>query len=298
MENGRARSVIQSARALNEMNSSNSSPNHPASLPRTEKTFYASMWGLSSIYIVLVGLMLVAAITKTSWSDLVNAFNQPALRHSFWLTMLTSSIATIVALLCSVPLAYLTSRQSGRRSKLLGLLLDVPNVLPPLVLGLMLLILFSGWPFSTTLLSGWQDSIIYQPAAVIIAQFVVATSFALPALKNTFDQIDPRREAVAQTLGCTRGQAFWRSTLSEAWPAIISTGSLAWARCLGCFGPVLVFAGATRNKTEVLATSVYLELIVGDLKSSLAIAMLMILLAVIVLSITRWLASDEELADA
>ncbi len=275
------------------------SPNERSKPKHAERPFFITMWGLSSIYIMLISLMLIAAIAKTSWTDLVNAFNQPALRYAFWLTLVTSSMATATALLCSVPLAYLTSRLSGRFAKLLGLLLDLPNVLPPLVLGLMLLILFSGWPFREGFLSAWQESIIYQPLAVVIAQFVVATSFALPALKNTFDQIDPRYEAVAQTLGCTRGQAFWQSTLSEAWPAIITTGSLAWARCLGCFGPVLVFAGATRNKTEVLATSIYLELIVGDLKSSLAIAMLMILLAVMVLSITRWLANDEEgLVDA
>jgi molybdate transport system permease protein len=62
---------------------------------------------------------------------------------------------------------------------------------------------------------------------------------------------------------------------------------LAWARSLGEFGPLLVFAGATRNKTEVLSTTVYLELSIGNLEAAVAVSLIMVAAAVAVLIVAR-----------
>jgi molybdate transport system permease protein len=75
--------------------------------------------------------------------------------------------------------------------------------------------------------------------------------------------------------------------ISSRLAGMLTAGTLAWARSLGEFGPLLVFAGATRNKTEVLSTSVYLELSVGDLGAAVAVSLIMVLGAVIVLMIAR-----------
>ena len=75
--------------------------------------------------------------------------------------------------------------------------------------------------------------------------------------------------------------------LPEAWPGVLTAGTLAWARSLGEFGPILVFAGATRMKTEVLSTTVFLELSVGNLEAALGVSLLMIGVAVAVLVLTR-----------
>ena len=106
-------------------------------------------------------------------------------------------------------------------------------------------------------------------------------------MRVTFEQISPRTEDVAATLGCSRAGAFWRVTLPEAWRGVLTAGTLTWARALGEFGPILVFAGATRMKTEVLSTTVFLELSVGNLEASLAVSVLMIAVAVAVLVVVR-----------
>ena len=100
-------------------------------------------------------------------------------------------------------------------------------------------------------------------------------------------QIDPRRERVALTLGCSRAQAFFRVVLPEAWRGVLTAGTLAWARALGEFGPILVFSGATRMRTEVLSTTVFLELSLGDLEAALAVSILMVIAAIVVLGVTR-----------
>jgi molybdate transport system permease protein len=68
---------------------------------------------------------------------------------------------------------------------------------------------------------------------------------------------------------------------------VLTAFALAWARALGEFGPILVFAGATRMRTEVLSTSVFLELSVGNLEAALAVSLLMIAVAAAVLAVLR-----------
>ena len=68
---------------------------------------------------------------------------------------------------------------------------------------------------------------------------------------------------------------------------MLTAGTLAWARALGEFGPLLIFAGATRNKTEVLSTTVFLELSIGDLEAAVAVSLIMVIAAVLVLVVAR-----------
>ena len=103
----------------------------------------------------------------------------------------------------------------------------------------------------------------------------------------TFDQLDPRCEAVACTLGCSRAQAFWHVVLPEAGRGALSAGILAWARALGEFGPILVFSGATRMKTEVLPSTVFLELSIGDLDAAVAVSLILVTAAVLCLVVAR-----------
>ena len=190
-----------------------------------------------------------------------------------------------------MPLGYLLARTNFPGKAIVDTILDVPIVLPPLVIGLSLLILFH-LPIGGGNLEEWLQQhlkmrVTYQKPAVVLAQFAVACAFAVQTMRVTFDQIDPRAEQVALTLGCTRAQAFWRVTLPAARRGVLTAATLAWARSLGEFGPILIFCGATRMRTEVLSTSVFLELSIGNLEAALAVSLLMIGVAVEVLVITR-----------
>ncbi len=160
----------------------------------------------------------------------------------------------------------------------------MPIVLPPLVIGLSLLILFQT-PFGKLVQS--VITVTYAVPAVILAQFAVSAAFAVRTMRVTFEQLPPRTEQVARTLGCSRHQAFWLVVLPEARPGVLTAATLAWARALGEFGPILVFAGATRMRTEVLPTTVFLELSVGKIEAAIAVSLLMIVVAAVVLVLTR-----------
>jgi molybdate transport system permease protein len=260
---------------------------NPSSGRRSDRVFYWCLGLLGGTYVLLIVAMLVADLAYTSPQHFLAALATREIRHAVILSLITCSLSAILSLWVGVPLGYLLSRTNFRGRAVVDTLLDIPIVLPPLVLGLSLLILFQTPP------GRWfQENVMkvtYYVPSVILAQFSVAAAFAVRTMRVTFDQINPRTEQVALTLGCTRAQAFWRITLPEAWRGVLTAGTLSWARSLGEFGPILIFSGATRMRTEVLPTTVFLELSIGHLEAALAVSILMILVAVAVLVLTRTL---------
>ncbi len=284
--------------------------------------------------------MLGANVLTVSWADVGRVLQDPAIQHSIKLTFVTCTATAILSVLVAVPVAYLLSRYEFRGRALLDTLIDIPILLPPLIVGLSLLILFNqvslaevcwvlavGFLFaagvgflraarrsafipSALALGGvllalggfvlWGEAeslediagqaglpMTFHPLGVVLAQFPVAAAFAIRTMRTTFDQISPRYEEIAMTLGCHRGQAFTRVVLPMAGKGMVAAGTMAWARALGEFGPILIFAGATRGRTEVLATSVFLEINLGNLSGAAALSLLMIVIAVSTLLLVR-----------
>lgn len=258
---------------------------------RSDLPFFLVMSGLSSCFILLIVLLLAADMMFTSPGEFVTAIMKPEIQAAFRLTLLSCTIAAVLSIWVATPLGYLLSRYRFPGRWLVDTIVDIPIVLPPLVLGLSLLILFhlsiGGWELEAWLRDTVGFPVTYRWPAVVLAQFSVACAFAVRTMRVTFDQIDPRAEDVARTLGCTRGQAFMQIALPQAWRGMIAATTIAWARALGEFGPILVFAGATRMRTEVLSTTVFLELSIGQLNAAVAVSLLMVAMAVIVLVFLR-----------
>ena len=258
---------------------------------RSDVWFFLGMGGISSCFILLIVLLLAADILFTTPRNFYEALSKPEIRAALQLTVFSCTAAAILSVWVGTPLGYLLSRYSFRGRWIVDTLVDIPIVLPPLVLGLSLLILFHQPIFGFQLESIFRDSIglpiAYSWRAVVLAQFAVACAFSVRTMRVAFDQMDPRAEDVARTLGCTRGQAFWQIALPQARRGIVTAFTIAWARALGEFGPILVFAGTTRMRTEVLSTSVFLELSTGSLDAAVAVSLLMVILAVAVLLVLR-----------
>ncbi len=262
----------------------------PSDLP-----FTLGLGLLGGVYVVLIAAMLLADASFTTPDQLARALASPEIQYAIRLSLISCSLTAIFSLWVAVPLGFLISRYRFWGRGLLDTLLDIPIVLPPLVVGLSLLILFQTAPGKMI-----ERHVVFTYAipGVILAQFAVACAFAVRTMRVTFDQIPPRCEQVALTLGCSRGQAFWLVTLPQARRGLLTAATLAWARALGEFGPILVFSGATRLKTEVLSTSVFLELSIGNLEAAVAVSLLMIVSAVIVLLLVRGFGSEAAFGKA
>jgi len=296
---------------------------------RWDRPFLLLLAAVGGSYVVLIVAMLAADLAYTTPAHLLEALDSEPIRYAIFLSLISCSITAILSVWVAVPLGYVMARWDDGpiRARLDALarpvertvgrwlaslvrllnpklwidaLLDIPVVLPPLVLGLSLLILFN-LPLDArpdlprherATLENWLRAtfglrVTYGVPSVILAQFAVACAFAVRTMRVTFDQITPRQEQVALTLGCSRAQAFWLVVLPEALRGVVTAATLAWARALGEFGPILVFSGATRMRTEVLSTTVFLELSVGRLEAAVAVSLLMVAAAAIVLAIVR-----------
>lgn len=275
---------------------------HPPEQPAHQRRhwpFFAVMGAIGGSYVVLVAVLLLADAAFIAPQHVVRVLSKPEIRAALRLTLLTCTISSILSLWVATALGYLLSRFRFRGRGVIDTLVDLPVVLPPLVLGLSLLIVFhSSWggvSLETWLRTHWGWQITYAVPAVILAQFTVACAAAVRIMRVTFDQIDPRAEQVARTLGCSRGQAFLQVALPQAGRGMVAAFTMAWARSLGEFGPIMVFAGATRLKTEVLSTSVFLEFNAGELESAVAVSLLMVALAGAVLIVLRAVGSEARL---
>jgi molybdate transport system permease protein len=252
--------------------------------------FYTALGLLGGTYVVLILAMIAADLLYTTPDRLLDALRSPEIRYAIKLSLVSCLATAVLSLWVAVPLGYLLSRTRFWGRPAVETILDIPIVLPPLVIGMSLLILFQTAPgkwvegvFTRT----FGTQITFGIPAVILAQFAVSAAFAVRTMRVTFDQLSPRAEQVALTLGCSRGQAFWMVAVPEARRGIVSAGTLAWARALGEFGPILIFAGATRMRTEVLSTTVFLEWSVGRLEAGIAASLLMIAVSVVVLVLMR-----------
>lgn len=253
--------------------------------PRSDVPFLATMIALGLAYVVLIVGLLVADATFATWDDIVDTLSREETRYAICLSLLSCTITTVLALWVAIPIGYVMSRFDFPGKSIVNAILDVPIVLPPLVIGISLLILFQTAPGQ--FFEEHVGRVTHMIPAVIVAQFAVACAFAVRTMIATFERIDHRREQVALTLGCSRSQAFFSVVLPEARPGVVTAATLAWARALGEFGPIVVFAGTFRMRTEVMPTTIFLELSVGNLEGATAISLLMVTIAAVVLIVTR-----------
>jgi molybdate transport system permease protein len=266
-------------------------PRNLVSRRRSDVPFFVVMGGLSSFFILLIVMLVAADVWYTTLGEFKEALLKPEIQAAFKLTILSCTVAAIMSLWVATPLGYLLARYKFPGRLIVDTIVDIPIVLPPLVLGLSLLILFhlsiGDWQLEAWFRDRMNFPVSFRWPAVVLAQFSVACAFAVRTMRVTFDQIDPRAEDVARTLGCTRAQAFMQIALPQAWRGMITAFTIAWARALGEFGPILVFAGTMRMQTEVLSTTVFLELSIGQLGAAVAVSLLMVVMAVVVLVILK-----------
>ncbi len=256
-----------------------------------DRGLYIPMAILAGAYALLIILIILANVAYTSPAHLLAALSSPDIQASMRLTLWSCLLAATFSLLVGVPMGYLLARTRFRGKALLEAVMDIPVVLPPLIVGLSLLIIFNHFRIGGVSLERWLNSlgiqVTFATAGVVLAQFSVAAAFAVRTMRGTFEQMPVRVEEVALTLGCSRWGAFRTVTLPLAKRGMLAAFTIAWARSLGEFGPLLIFAGTTRGRTEVLSSSVFLELSIGRLESAVAISLMMILIAIAVLLVVR-----------
>lgn len=243
-----------------------------------------------ALYLAIICVLVGSAFIMITRDALVKAFTDTAILHAIWLSFFSSAVSTMLAVLVAIPSGYVLSRKRFPLMSVFDTILDLPIVLPPLVMGLCVLIFFS------TSVGGFINKylieFVYTWRGIILVQFIVGCAFAIRVIKAGFDALDPRYEDVAMTLGADRWQTFFRVTLPNIKPSLVAGAVISWARIFGLFGPILLVCGTMRNRVEIMPTTIFLEVSIGRIEVALVVAALMILMSVTTLVIFKRLGGE------
>ncbi|GBF35191.1 molybdenum transport system permease protein ModB [Desulfocucumis palustris] len=253
--------------------------------------FQAAFW-LVLILMTAFMLTLVGGLfLYGEWSAFLKVLQQPEFHYAMTFTLWTTLLSTMLAGMVAVPCGFILSRHNFPGKILVDTLIDIPIVLPPLVSGVALLILFG--PVLGDALTRLGLDIVFSIRGVIVAQWFIATPFAVRTFKQAFDSIDPRLEKIARTLGYTPSEVFFKVTVPMAKKGLLGGLTMAWARTLGEFGATAMLAGIIRMKTETLAVAVFLNMSIGDMNFAMATSIIMLFLAMFLLAVFKTISRLE-----
>ncbi len=259
--------------------------------PVSNRLFWLWCVGSLAAYLGLLLLVVLACAIYAGVGNIVAAILSEELRFSTKLSVATATISTLLSLLIGVPSAYALAQYRGRWKTVVDTLLDLPLVLPPVAVGVALLVFLSQFPTQQAsvenLLRALGTPVIFEMPAIVVAQFAVISGYALRVLKAAFESQNPRLREVARTLGLSRWQTFVWIELPQSSASLLAATVLLWARAMGEFGATVVLAGATAGKTDVLPIAIYLALNRGEVDTALAAAAVLVLVAVLALFLFR-----------
>jgi len=242
---------------------------------------------LTGFYVILLGYTYWQYHPTALWELIATR----EIRHAIGLSVVCATIATGIALFIAIPASYVLSRKNFPGKIFLDTLLDIPVFVSPVAIGALLLVFFTS-PLSKHFQENFFP-IVFAVPGIVIAQFTVIAGLAARMMKSTFDQIPPRYEEVARTLGCSPVQAFRNVTLPLAKNGFLAAAVISWARAIGEFGATITLVGAAAMKTETIPTAVYLSFASADIDRALTMVAILILTALSGLFIIRFISGKE-----
>jgi sulfate transport system permease protein len=181
-----------------------------------------------------------------------NAATSPPAVHAFWLSLEIAAIAVPLNTAFGIGMALLLERGRFRGKALLGMLIDLPFAISPVVVGLALVLVYgkAGWFGNDLLASGIQ--VIFSVPGMVIATAVVSLPFVVRETMPVLRELGVDAERAAETLGATKWQTFLRITLPGIRWGVVYGVVLTTARALGEFGAVSIVSGRIENQTQTL----------------------------------------------
>jgi molybdate transport system permease protein len=203
------------------------------------------------------------------------------------ITLFTLGVALLSTLLILPPgvaLGWLLARRAWPGKALVETLVALPLVIPPVATGLILLKLFGRrGPLGRFFEEVLGVEIVFTWKAVVIATAVMAFPMLVRAARVAFEEVNPRLEETARTLGASAWDAFWSVTLPLARRGLLAGCVLAFARALGEFGATVMLAGMIPGETITLALGIYHEVQLGRDEAAFGLLLVSVALAFVAL---------------
>jgi molybdate transport system permease protein len=186
------------------------------------------------------------------------------------ISLATSLVATAVTLVAGLAAAAWRQNRAGAGAALIDGIFILPLVLPPTVVGFLLLLLFGrNGPLGKLLLQ-FGASVVFSWPATVIAATVVSFPLMYITARAALEQVDPHLLQAARTLGASEARIFREVGLPLAWPGVLAGTILSFARALGEFGATLMLAGNIPGRTETIPIAIYFAVEADEIQRAMA----------------------------
>lgn len=229
----------------------------------------------SMILLILIFSVIFVNFFNTGIGNIEKLLSNKEFIASVFFSLKTSFLATFFAFIFGLPTGLYLARIKNFLSCTVDIVVDIPMVLPPLIVGVMLITFFKA--------SGLEEfySFIFTTSGAVAAQFFVALPLIIKSSKSSFELVSQTYEITAMTLGSRPCKAFYDTTFKIAFPGIMSGIILTWLRCMGEFGATLLIGGGIPYKTENIPINIYINMSSGDFGMGMAASVLSIIIIVI-----------------
>ena len=209
--------------------------------------------------------------------------------HIIWFTAWISALSTVLILPLGLITAWLLARHDWPGKSLIETLITLPLVMPPVATGLILLkLLGRHGPLGRFFHDTMNLDIVFTWRAVLIALGIMSFPLLVRSARIAFQEVNPRLEQIAATLGASRAKVFATITLPLAARGIVGGMLLAFARALGEFGATIMVAGNIPGQTSTLSLSIYQSVQMGQDNHALGLLGVSVAMAFIAVWASEW----------
>jgi molybdate transport system permease protein len=213
------------------------------------------------------------------------------LQDGFWppiiFSLKVASISVIIVCFLGILFARLLSNKKFKGKLVVETILLLPLVLPPTVIGFLLIYFFGrNSPIGLLIEEFFQYTIMFTPNAAIIASTIVAFPLMYQSVKLGFQSVDKGIEEAARVDGASEIQVFFFVTLKLSLGSIVSGFIMSFARALGEFGATFMFAGNIPGRTQTAPTAIYIAMESGNMGLAWALVISMVIISFLMLLLT------------
>lgn len=208
-------------------------------------------------------------------------------------TLIWALLSTTIVMAASIPLAYLLARKDFLGKRVVATLISLPLVLPPTAVGYLLLQLLSdNGPLGASTI-GLDLNILFNWKGIVLACSVMSLPLVVRTMRVSFEEVNPRLEVMARTLGRSPLNTFFTVTIPLATRGILAAMILGFTRAIGEFGASMMIAGNIPGRTQTLSSAIYSAQQSGQMDKGLILLLIAVAIGFIAVFFTEYLSNPK-----
>lgn len=247
----------------------------------------AVLLGIATLYVLLTAGPLAGLFVYAPVHRLLNPAALEEFRRTLLLTLQASVLSTALSIVLGLPTALCLARMQFPLKRAMNALIELPIALPPLVMGVALILTWGRRGFLGHYLADAGRPLSFTFIAVVVAQFVVSSPFLVRIAKAAMEQVPRSLEEAAWTFGYSRLATYRLVTIPLARSGILAGILTCWARAMGEFGATILFAGSFPGRTQTAPLAIF-SLMQSDVDTAVGLAIIMLAFSVFAFAVAQW----------